>query len=255
MSAYEQGTITPSSQTWLKMANGAAYPYNVYCWQRAGLSPHQIGSLLQGLREKHEAANKPSSDPKYQAAMELLRREQPAPEPVDISAINEPVPNAEEKKVLDILRVKRVPKGGFLGVGGSVPMLAETVPHPMSTFCYVLENMEVVTDAHGASGSKADFCGQLILAEFDADENLEKNGGWFDGLQVGSLYCGTDTWLGKVIQTADFLPVAADKSQHKPVTVGMFQEKKGKLYFPPSFKIVGRVIALFPRLAEPEVKG
>ena len=86
LSHYERGAVKPSSETWLKMAEFAMYPWNVYCWQRGKLSTKHIGDLLLGLRLKDE---------EFSLAREKIRRELfdlgLRPEPVTEPLGDEPV--------------------------------------------------------------------------------------------------------------------------------------------------------------------
>jgi transcriptional regulator with XRE-family HTH domain len=81
--AFEGGIKKPPVEIWIKMGNLSGYPFNVYCWQRAGLPSHAIGALLAGLRNMNEADNTTIPNPERLKAREVLSRELPPPEPVD----------------------------------------------------------------------------------------------------------------------------------------------------------------------------
>ena len=53
-SDWERGAHSPSGAIWVRMADLASYPYNVYCWMRAGFSRENIEVLLTALRLKDE---------------------------------------------------------------------------------------------------------------------------------------------------------------------------------------------------------
>jgi transcriptional regulator with XRE-family HTH domain len=82
ISDYERGAVIPSSQTWRKLGDSAGYPLNVYCWQRGGLSREVISKLMDAMRSANEAANAFSLKPNLPEAVERMRQEIPAPEPV-----------------------------------------------------------------------------------------------------------------------------------------------------------------------------
>lgn len=91
ISHYERGAVKPSSAAWLKMAESVTYPYNVYCWQRAGLPRHTISLILQGMRERDNFDYAYPPDLERPQAREFLASQLPPAEPVTEPLADEPV--------------------------------------------------------------------------------------------------------------------------------------------------------------------
>jgi len=90
ISEYEQGESLPSEKTWIKMARLADYPFNVYCWERAGLNQEERTALLKVFTIEHgesssdKLKDRNSSTPSYPEelkARNIIARECPT-EPV-----------------------------------------------------------------------------------------------------------------------------------------------------------------------------
>jgi transcriptional regulator with XRE-family HTH domain len=87
LSDYERGAVTPSNETWLKMAELAGYPWNIYCWQRAGVTSEVVSNFLKAKREANESR---ADTRKAQKAKQMLDLASP-PEPVTEPLGDEPV--------------------------------------------------------------------------------------------------------------------------------------------------------------------
>lgn len=59
LSDWKRGAVAPRRDTWIKLGNQANSPYNGYCWERAGLLPNVVNSLLEiwGNRENPARSN------------------------------------------------------------------------------------------------------------------------------------------------------------------------------------------------------
>lgn len=82
LSDWERGAVKPRKDTWLKMGGIAPYPFNVFCWQRAGFTRQMLSSLLEAMRQAIEADDNSLDGLKAKQMLAVVSPPEPVTEPL-----------------------------------------------------------------------------------------------------------------------------------------------------------------------------
>ena len=189
VSEWEAEKTFPSPEAYLRLGNLGSFPDNLWFWHQAGLDPQKMFSAAE------------------QALKELR------------------VP-AKPGEVRPIARF-RLTAEGREEVGPRLPIAAERVPNPLSTFCYILDektagftfspgDVVAVDRSAGDVETCEPFWNQLVLAEFAprAEQPAGLQGTWPEGFLIGKLLlerhgkwapkgCGFEGRLGPLTKAFD----------------------------------------------------
>jgi DNA-binding XRE family transcriptional regulator len=188
VAAWEAGRKLPSSaDLWIRFGEFAGYPDCFWFWERAGLDR---GKLL--------------------SATEKMLKDQ--------------IKDADLPFILDkIVLVPRVRKTlqGLEPAGLPLPMPAEMVLNPLSTYCLMLESGQAVVDtADSEAKNLTAFLGQAIVVDFAPKTKRKDYPRWPEGLRIGVLFLQEQGGVGMtgIEWTVEFLML--NRVETEPITIG-----------------------------------
>lgn len=142
--------------------------------------------------------------------------------------IGEQITRPEGIEMILVPRVRKTPQG-LEPVGEPLMMPPETIANPLSTYCFVLDEIEAVVDTTEAESAELmPFWGKPILVEFSP----ENNGPWPKGVLCAGVLHGPhrEILLGRVDWNAEFVPIGSLGMEWRSIVVGTWTE--GKLAAP-----------------------
>ena len=191
ISAWEAGRDSPSAEIWIMLGELAGYPDCYWFYEQAGLDRQKLlAATEKTLKDQIRDADSP-----------LL-----------------------EGQIILVPRVRKT-SHGLEPTGLPLPMPAEAIPNPLSTYCFVLESGQAVVDTADANAPNfLPFYNQTILAEFLEEKNPGAFPAWPKGLRIGVLYLGEQIrQVGMVQEQTKFFWIGERLCHSFPV--GLYQEK------------------------------
>ncbi len=96
LSRYENGKVSPSSETWMKIGNYSSLPLNLECYERGGMPRELVEYLRKSL-----IADLDDLVTERAAVKEYLERHGIHPEPVTEGLLNYPQPPESYSKTVE----------------------------------------------------------------------------------------------------------------------------------------------------------
>jgi DNA-binding XRE family transcriptional regulator len=165
VSRWEAGEVVPPSEACVRFGNLAAYPENLWFWQRAGIDTRTMLSTAEQILKERGA--QPSPDEIVYAPRSSGDRS-----------------GAEEAGVL-------------------IPLPAEFVPNPLSTRCLVVDekisnpifpigDVIFLDESANSAQDLRPLWGEIVLVHLTRPQDtrgLRMTQHWKDGLNIGRLLC------------------------------------------------------------------